>query len=37
MKVLAIYLPQYHEIEENNRWWGEGYTEWEAVKKVLLK
>lgn len=34
MKVLAFYLPQYHEIEENNIWWGKGYTEWEAVKNA---
>ncbi len=34
MKVLALYLPQYHEIEENNRWWGEKYTEWTAVKNA---
>ncbi|GAU77784.1 glycoside hydrolase family 99-like domain-containing protein [Fusibacter sp. 3D3] len=34
MKILGLYLPQYHEIEENNKWWGEGYTEWEAVRSA---
>ncbi|WP_026520192.1 glycoside hydrolase family 99-like domain-containing protein [Butyrivibrio sp. FCS006] len=34
VKIIANYLPQYHEIEENNKFWGEGYTDWEAVKKA---
>ncbi len=33
MKVIALYLPQYHEIEQNNIWWGKGYTEWTSLKR----
>jgi len=33
-QIIANYLPQYHEITENNMWWGEGYTDWVAVKKA---
>ena len=33
-KIIANYLPQYHEIPENNMWWGKGYTDWNATKKA---
>lgn len=33
-KVFAAYLPQYHITEDNNKFWGEGYTDWEGVKKA---
>ena len=31
-RIIAIYLPQFHETEDNNQWWGKGFTDWETVK-----
>ncbi len=34
MKIISMYLPQFHRVKENDEWWGEGYTDWVSAKNA---
>lgn len=33
-RILAMYLPQYHQIPENDAFWGKGFTDWDTVRRA---
>lgn len=35
MRIITFYLPQFHEVEENSKWWGMGFTDWQPTMNAV--
>ena len=34
MKIIALFVPQFHRVPLNDQYWGEGFTEWVNVRNA---
>ncbi|HIF9075041.1 glycoside hydrolase family 99-like domain-containing protein [Photobacterium damselae] len=34
LNIYAIYFPQFYVTDENSKWWGKDFTDWDLVKKA---
>lgn len=34
MRVIAMYLPQFYKVKENDEWWGTGFTDWVSTRQA---